>query len=423
MSGESFGEALRELMTERGIGVRALARQVPCNPGTISKLCRDERGTSEAMAKRLDAILGSDDRLLALFKATTGTVNARVADGGDNEDVERRTLLGLMAAAVTAGSMGRDAELLRGAFETAVAADASDRDADTWERVAFDYANEVGWAPAAELQPELAADFAELTRLVPTAPKPARVRLIHVAAQIAALMAINLTNLGDGRSARRWWRTAARAADQTGDHAAAARIRGRAAVISLYTETPRLSVIEAAEESIMVGRGDPGGVVNGHAAKAQAFAELGRHDEAKDALDDLRGVFERLPEFVRTDRSSWGWSAGRLHFVTSFVHTCAGNLEPAMDAQDAALAVCSDRGWKFRSQIEMHRAGALIRAGDVDEGARHMTRVLERLPAEWRGDRLVQGSAVTSLRLAGAGQAGRPSLQQARELLKSAGDR
>ncbi|TYB46276.1 helix-turn-helix transcriptional regulator [Actinomadura chibensis] len=424
MSGESFGEALRELMAERGIGVRALARQVPCDPGHISRLCQGHKGASEGTAKRLDEIFGSDDRFLALFKATTGVVNTRVVDGRDTEDVERRTLLSLMATAATASSLSRDAELLRAAFETAVAADVGDRDADTWERVAYDYAGEVGWAPAAELQPELAADFAELTALLPTAPGTVRTRLVYVAAQIAALMAINLTNLGAGRSARRWWRTAARAADQTGDHAAAALVRGRAAVFSLYAQTPRLSVVKAAEETIGVGQGAPCvGVVSGYAAKAQALAELGQHDKASDALDDLRRIFEKLPDTVRNQRGSqWGWPYGRLLYVTSLVHTCAGNIEPAMAVQDEALALYPTRNWQGRGQIEMHRAGVLIRAGDTDEGARHVTRFLESLPAERRSDGLLQGSALTALKLATPAQATQPSIKQALELL-AAGDR
>lgn len=360
-----------------------------------------------------------------VFETSEDDLFGRVDGDDNNEDVDRRTLLGLMATAATASTMARGAEPLRDAFETAVAADASDRDADTWERVAYDYAREVGWSPAAILQPELAADFAELTRLVPSGQGTARTRLVHVAAQLAALMAINLTNLGEGRSARRWWRTAARAADQAGDHTAAALVRGRAAVFSLYAETPRLSVVEAAEEAIAVGRGAPcAGVVSGHAAKAQALAELGQHDDAADALGDLRGMFEQLPETVRTERGSqWGWSDGRLHYVTSLVHTCAGNIAPAMAAQDAALAVYPAQSWQARGQVEMHRAGVLIRAGDVDEGARHLTRVLERLPAEQRGDGLLRGSAFTSLRLTTPAQAGLPSIRQARELLASTGDR
>lgn len=341
----------------------------------------------------------------------------------DNDDVDRRTLLGLMATGVAGSTLSRDSDPLRHAFEEAVALDTSDRDADAWERVAYDYAREVGWAPAAVLQEELAVDFAELTRLVSTGHGRARTRLVHVAAQLAALIAINLTNLGEGRAARRWWRTAARAADHTGDHTAAALVRGRAAVFSLYAPTPRLSVVEAAEEAVEAGQGIPcSGVMSGHAAKAQALAELGRHDEAADALDTLRDVYENLPETVRTERGSqWGWSYGRLLYVTSFVHTCAGNVGPAMASQEEALDLIPDRNWQIRGQIEMHRAGVLLLDGDVDEGSRHMVRVLEGLPVELRGDGLLRGSALTSLRL--AAEADRPSIRQARELLASTGDR
>lgn len=359
------------------------------------------------------------------LRTTEEDLFGRVDGDDDNEDVDRRTLLGLMATAAATGALAHDAEPLRDAFEAAVAADAGDRDADAWERVAQDYAREVGWAPAALLQPELSTDFAELTRLVPTARGTAQTRLVHTAAQLAALMAITLTNLGEGRAARRWWRTAARAADQTGDHQVAALVRGRAAVFSLYAGTPRLSVVDAAEEAIAVGQGVPcTGVVSGHAAKAQALAELGRHDEATATLEDLRGIFERLPDTVRNERGSqWGWSNGRLHYVTSLVHTCAGNVVSAIAAQDAALAVYPVRNWQARAQIQMHRAGALIRAGDVDEGARHMTRVLEGLPAGQRRDGLLRGSALTSLALAAPDQAARPMIQQAREVITDTGDR
>lgn len=347
--------------------------------------------------------------------------------GTDNEDVDRRTLLGLVATAATTGALARDSDPLRDAFEAAVAADTGDRDADTWERVAHDYACEVGWRPAAVVHPELSTDFAELTRLLPSARGAARTRMIHVASQLAALMAINLTNMGEGRAARRWWRTAARAADQTGDHRAAALVRGRAAVFSLYGDVPRLSVVEQAEEAIAVGHGTPcAGVVSGHAARAQALAELGRHGEATAALDELRSAFEQLPDTVTGLRGNqWGWPQGRLLFVTSLVHTCAGNVGPATAVQDAILDLYPVRNWQARGQIEMHRAGVMIRTGDTAEGVRHMTRTLESMPVKQRGDGLLRGSALASLRLADPDQADAPAFRQVRELVSSTttGDR
>ncbi len=129
-------------------------------------------------------------------------------------------------------------------------------------------------------------------------------------------------------------------------------------------------MLEAAEDAIAVGQGKAcTGVVSGYAAKAQALAELGRHEEAIAVLADVRGIFEQLPDAVGRDRGSqWGWSDGRLHYVTSLVHTCAGNVESGQAAQDAALAVYPNRNWQARGQVEMHRVGVLMCAGDVDEG-------------------------------------------------------
>lgn len=449
----TFGEKLRALMAERRISQRKLARLVPCDDGHLSKIANDRKRPSPELAARLDELLNAGGTLAALrperpaspargrsmcVEHTTaghraphvamagtaiGHLHGAVDAGGDNGTVDRRALLGLMAAA-TASAL-HDTEPLREVFETALAADTGDRDADAWDRIAHNYAREVGWSADTVLRPELAADFAELSRLLPTARGHIRTRLIHAAAHMAALMAITLTNAGEGRAARRWWRTAARAADQTGDHRLAALVRGRAAVFALYTDTPRLSVLETAEDAIAVGRGRQcTGVVSAYAAKAQALAELGRHGEAVAALADVRGVFEQLPDAVTRDRSSqWGWSDGRLNYVTSLIHTCAGNVELGHAAQDAALAVCPDRNWQARGQIEMHRAGVLMCAGDVDEGARHMTRVLESLPVEQRRDGLVRGSALTSLRLVDPVHSARASVRQARELLILTGGR
>lgn len=402
---------------------RALFRAAGLRPTSqqVRSLARQIRGYERGDHRPRDWA----DAYATAFELSSDDLFGPVNTEADNDDVDRRTLLGLMTTGVAAGALARDADSLRNAFEEAVAADASDRDADAWERVADDYAREVGWASADLLRSELAADFAELTRLLPAARGAARTRLIHTAAQMAALMAITLTNLGEGRSARRWWRTAARAADQTDDHQVAALVRGRAAIFSLYTDMPRQSVVEAAEKAVAVGRGTPcAGVASGHAARAQALAELGRHSDAAAALTDLGELFERLPDDVRKERSSqWGWTNGRLLYVTSLVHTCAGEVGLAMAAQDAALSVYPERNWQARGQIEMHRAGTLIRAGDVDEGARHLARVLEDLPAEQRGDGLVRGSALASLRLAAPGNANRPALREARDLLASTGGR
>ncbi|WP_147312495.1 helix-turn-helix transcriptional regulator [Thermomonospora umbrina] len=339
-------------------------------------------------------------------------------DGTEEDDMRRRTLLGLLATA-TAAPWAQRAEHVRAEVTGAIRPTTTDRDADTWERVAFDYAHEVGVLPAGQLLPDLLADFSEISGIVAGAHGPVRTRLIHIVARLAALTAITLSDLGDPGGARRWWRTAERAADESGDHLTASMVRGRQAVFSLYADRPLPSVLGLAEQAIEIGHGWPcAGVASGHAAKAQALALLGRHAEAADTLEDLNGIFERLPERTSGDGSSqWGWSLQRLHHVTSHVYTFAGDLERAGNAQDRALALYTGRGYLGRAQVELHRAGCLIAAGDVDEGARHAVRVLESLPAGHRDNGVARRTAVMSLNLAPRTDARRPALRDAYELL------
>jgi hypothetical protein len=62
---DDFSQTLRALTAEHGIGVRALARQVPCDHALVSRLSSGQRPPSAAMARRLDEILGADGRLTA----------------------------------------------------------------------------------------------------------------------------------------------------------------------------------------------------------------------------------------------------------------------------------------------------------------------------------------------------------------------
>jgi hypothetical protein len=61
-----FGGELQRLMTARGMGVRELARQVPCNPGYISNLRSGMKRPSPQIARRLDEVLDAGGVLVAL---------------------------------------------------------------------------------------------------------------------------------------------------------------------------------------------------------------------------------------------------------------------------------------------------------------------------------------------------------------------
>src|SRR5712691_9739407 len=64
MSG--FGTELARLMAARGLGVRELARLVPCNPGHISNLRSGKARPSPELARMLDDRLDAGGTLAAL---------------------------------------------------------------------------------------------------------------------------------------------------------------------------------------------------------------------------------------------------------------------------------------------------------------------------------------------------------------------
>jgi transcriptional regulator with XRE-family HTH domain len=58
-----FAEKLAALMTERGIGTRALARRVPCDAALISRLAHGRQRPSAQMSRRLDEVLSAGGEL------------------------------------------------------------------------------------------------------------------------------------------------------------------------------------------------------------------------------------------------------------------------------------------------------------------------------------------------------------------------
>ncbi len=60
---EGFGALLRDLLAERDLSVRALARQVPIDAGQLSRVLNGRRLPSVNLARRCDAIFGTGDLL------------------------------------------------------------------------------------------------------------------------------------------------------------------------------------------------------------------------------------------------------------------------------------------------------------------------------------------------------------------------
>ncbi len=411
-----FGEELRRLLAERGLSLREAARQAPCDCGYLSKVARGQRRISRELAARFDDLLGAGGALLALAPPPAPAAQRALFAPDDEEDVRRRTLLalGLTAAAGAPGAL----EILRQHTDIALNAETSGRDAGEWERTAAELAGDVGQLPPGRMLPGLLADLREAgARLAGARDDGTRRRMTRVCAQMAALTAITLCDLGDP-DAGRYWRTAVRAADQAQDRPLQSLLRGRRAVFALYGRHPS-SALGMAGEALAVGGAPGAGTVSAHAARAQSLARLGRHGEARDALADLEDSFTLLPAAVTADRrGQWGWAEARLRHVQSEVHSRAGSLREACAAQDAALALYPDHSSQGAVQVELHRALCLITAGDPAEGARHAVRALQGFRAGLlTPGGLVHQTAVATLGAVPPGASLLPPVQEARQML------
>jgi hypothetical protein len=343
----------------------------------------------------------------------------------EDDDVKRRALLGILAttaAAAPATQFGHEAERLRALLTGTLTTEATTRDADAWERVVYDYAHEAGYVPPQQVLPEMLADLAELDMLISRATGAARPRLVNAAAHLSMFTAISLIGLGDVRSAGRWWRTAIRAADESGDPHFGALARARHAVFALVDKGQEQFALDITDQATAVGGRTPcAGTIGAQAVRAQALALIGRHSEAQDALEDLKRAFDRLPDPVREDRDSLlGWSIQRLNHTASFVYAHTGDHDRAHQAHDGAAASYTSKSVLGPAQVEMYRATTLIQEGATDAGAHHVMKVLERLPAGHRKAHTIQRNAVTALSMASPKEARRPAIRDAYAMLATA---
>ena len=425
---ELYATVFAHALQASGRTPAGLAAAVGCQPSYVYAISKAGRLPSVEMTREFDrklaagGLLNDVRRLIERLETASKqsrTLGGNVDFGKEEGDLERRTLLGMLSGLAISGKLAAELEDQRRLLDAAFVSEPTGRDADEWERVALDYASEVGYVPSGRLLPDLLSDFAEIQVRIDQSVGVVKMRLLHVAGQFAALTAIALTNAGEGRSARRWWRTASRAADGSGDPRLASLIRGRRAVFSLYSPRPMLAVIDIADEALELGSGMAcAGVVSGYAARAQALACIGRHEEATQVTRQLADVYERLPDETSGDRTSqWGWSEQRLRHVESFVYSEAGDIERAGEAQDAAIALYPSRSYQGRTQVELYRASCLIRAGDVRSGAEHTVSVLQGLTADRRMDDLILRTAHATLSIIPPKEAKAPAVREARELL------
>ncbi len=410
-----FAALLRELMCERGLSGRGLARLVPCDAALVSRLASGKQRPSVQMVAKLDLVLSAGGALVEAARpgraASLRSGRHQWDESGDGE-MRRRELLG----AIVAGPLAFQLEQVRRHLDGVPAA-VSERDADQWEQVAARYALVTAVTPVSGYLPHLLADAAEVTDRVMSASGSVRVRLTRSAARIAALTALGLSSLGDQLTSERWWRTSVRVADESADGQLVALIVGRHAVNAGFW--PGGDPLALADRALAAADGtECAGVVFAHQARAEALAGMGRRVEALAAMATHQDAWERLPDQEQGTGSDLGHPERRVWSTRAVVLARVGGPGEAMTAIDACLKRPASAG--VQAGTELLRAESLIRAGDVENGARHSVRVLSGLPAAWRGEHEVVSKARRTLAAVPVSHATRRPVREAHEVLAMA---
>ncbi|TDD59947.1 XRE family transcriptional regulator [Actinomadura darangshiensis] len=268
----TFGEKLRQLMAERGISQRKLARLVPCDDGFLSRIGNDRRRPSPELAARLDELLDAGGELAALRPSTLPPTPR----GGTDEEIEALDL----ARRVAASEVGDDMLV-------------------ALEMVVDELASAYALTPPADLLPRIRRHLGYVSALLDARMTLAeRRRLIVIGAWLSLLAATCDIDLGQNLIAAARLRTAA----QLAEHA------DRPEILAWVLETRAWQRLTDGDcrEAIKLARGaqevaprKSSAFIQATAQEGRVWARLGAGPETRDALARVDRLVEPL---ARPDR-------------------------------------------------------------------------------------------------------------------------
>lgn len=316
-------------------------------------------------------------------------------DGGEEDNVFRRTLLQLLAGAGVAvdGEILGAADAARRRMDNALArASVSPAMLDRWEETTAGYGREYMRTPPLRLICDVLLDFGEVRRLCDRRqPVELQERLCRIAARLSGLAGIVMFDLGDHRLARAFFRTARTAADETGDRHLRAWVTVREALVPLYYGDPREALHLARRAQGLCGRAPGVAGAMAPVIEARALAQLARRghsDMAGSALRALargRAVFSRLPTSDQAD-TAFGYTERQMEFYEGNVYTSLGESRRADESLSRALALYAGSERLDRTLIRFERATCRLHDGEPDDALRACLQAVEDLPPEHRAD-------------------------------------
>ncbi|GAB2905650.1 hypothetical protein GCM10022245_46750 [Streptomyces mayteni] len=301
-----------------------------------------------------------------------------------HEDPMKRRLL--LAGALASGITGIAADALastRRDLDTALNDNAT-AELSYWETTAERHSYGYGGRAPAEMLAELLSDFSELQPLLASSQTvTSRQRLCHVAAQMAAMTAIVLHDLGEHRESSRWFHTARRAAVESGNNGLHAWVLGREAMVPLNFGAPAVSAAIAERALSITKRESSAATALSCAVVARAYAASGNREGALAAVERAELIVERLSPEQCAD--TWfGYPMQKHHVHLSQALTLLGETDRAYAQQARAIELSRRPSVMTRALIAIDQASCLVVDGEPDEAARVAAVAYRELPASYR---------------------------------------
>jgi len=355
-----FGAELRRWREMRGISQAVLANLLHVSSSTIGKAEAASRSLPRGLAARCDQLLQTEGALQR--------IEAMVLEEDRDRRTERQGVKDRHWTAQTVETPpSAHLELLRQRVEDGLSSSVvGATQLVVWQRVVAEHAASTRHISPSELVEILAADTAELERLLGLRHSASTLReLTRLAAQMSGLLSLTLLKTNDRVASRQWARTARRAAEEARDPAVVAWVRAQEAHTAFYAgNTADAALIarygqEGAASTPSVGR------ALAAALEARALAIQGRAYDAQAAIALAEQTLAALPA-DQAIRSALGYDEAQLRFHEGNVYTHLGLTELAWIAQRRALALYPDEDYLDRALIHLDRAACLVHQGEIE---------------------------------------------------------
>jgi transcriptional regulator with XRE-family HTH domain len=341
-----FGTELRRLMAVRGLGVRELARQVPCNAGHISNLRNGKKHPSPQTAARLDDVLAGAGKLAALAPATV------------------RSPLPALALP----SLSPDPGLYDRITKTVTEPARVDAAVVEWlERMLAEHRRAEDTLGARPLFGLVRAQLSVVAEFIRSSRGPLADRLVDLAAQYAQFVAWMCIEMHDHPAALAWYDRSHDWAQQAGNVNMAATTLSMKAHLAWSVGDPHRCVQMARAARWYDRRATPG--VQGMAAQmgARGHALAGEADQARRLIDEAQVLITRAAQRP-ADEPPWMYFYGDDWFCLQrgMAEAHLGNWDLAAQLLTAGLTALPETYRRDRAWYGACLAHACARAGDAE---------------------------------------------------------